>query len=149
MVIVMDFKIKKTLKKIRNKISRKKEIKTPNDIKKAIQDIYAHFLQKMYDTKLANYSSVKDLSYDYSEILMLFFEGKNEELLKKLILTLFVPFLYAELTEKERKKAEIHVVDLHKRLKDLYKELQSGKQPNISFRKVYLPDKENNKTRGE
>lgn len=136
----MDFKIKKTIKIIRNKISRKKEIKTPKDVQVAVQDIFAHFLQKMYDIELTNYSAVKDLNYDYSKILILFFEGKNEELLKKLIFTLFVPFLYAEMTKKERPKAEKHVLDLHKQLLELHKELQLGKKPSINFRKVYLPN---------
>jgi len=130
--------IKKKILKIWNKIIGKKEIETPSEIKKAVQDIFAHFLQKMYDIKLANYSSIKDLSYDYSKILMLFFEDKNEELLKKLIFDLFVPFLYAEMNEKERKKAETCVLDLHKRLNELYKELQLGKKPSVNFRKVYL-----------
>jgi len=142
MVIKMDLKIKKTIKKCKNKISGKKDIATVDGLKVAVQDIFAHFLQKMYDTKLANYSSVKDLSYDYSEILILFFEGKNEKLLKKLIFQLFIPFLYAELTVKERNKVADHVVDLHKRFDDLYKELQLGKKPIVSFRKVYLPNTE-------
>lgn len=116
-----------------------KKIETHSEMKVAIQDIFAHFLQKMHDDHTGNYLSVKDFIYDYIEIIMIFFEGKNEKLLKKLIFAMFVPFLYAELTAKERVSSKKHIIDLHNRLEKLYIELQLGKKPIVSFRKPYLP----------
>lgn len=140
MVIYMEY-----IRKIYRKIRHKKEIKNSSDLKEAVQDIFAHFLQRMHDDHVGNYLSVKDFIYDYTEIIMIFFEGKNEKLLKKLTFAMFVPFLYAELTAKERVSSEKHVLDLHKRLEKLYIELQLGKKPIVDFRKPYLPKDENTK----